>query len=606
VPHLMLAVDVLGAVMVAVGFGGLIFIHELGHYLACRVTGTRVEAFSIGFGPKLFGWRRGHTVYKLSLIPLGGYVKMAAENPGEKGTGAPDEFPQKSFSQRLLIMSAGVIFNGILAFLLFVWAFGLGTPFLSPEIGSVEPGGAAWEAGLRKGDLVHRVNGYPILSFNDLAVEVALSGADEELEMVVERDGVERTVTVTPRYSENRGMPAIGVQPSPSNGAAEVRPDSPIAKAGGKKGDAILAVAGRPVDGVGDAMDLLFRLAGEAEPGAADLATTLRVRREDGTEATLDVRIPIQRKEPQVGIVPFFGRRVTRVRAGVEEFRRGDVVLSINGKPLEDFHVFATSATGQVPVERVRIRRDGEELEVTPASMTDRGLADAIYCGDWDGSGTRVSPRPGMPAERAGLQPGDRIVDIGGKTVESWTDIQKAILAQGGKPLAVRVKRGDEEVALTIEPAGRISLEELGYVFEYGVDFVREPHFLSALRLGWERTVRSVRHVVFTLKNLLTARVSARHVGGPIAIAQATYGMFAYGFAKYIYFLALISVNLAILNLLPIPVLDGGQIVLLTAEKIRGAPLPERVVGYLQLVGVVLILALVALALTNDITNLFR
>ena len=143
-PHLILALNVSGILMTAIGLGLLIFIHELGHYLACRVTGTRVEAFSIGFGPKLFGWRRGDTVYKLSLIPLGGYVKMAAENPGDANTGAPDEFPNKSYSQRLLIMSAGVIFNAILAFLLFAWAFGIGAPFLKPSVGNVLHGSAAW------------------------------------------------------------------------------------------------------------------------------------------------------------------------------------------------------------------------------------------------------------------------------------------------------------------------------------------------------------------------------------------------------------------------------------------------------------------------------
>ena len=130
--------------MVVIGLGGLVFFHELGHFLACVVTGTRVEVFSIGFGPKLFGWRRGHTLYRIAAIPLGGYVKMAAENPGEVGTGAPDELPNKSFSQRLLIFSAGVIFNLILGALLFAWAYSAGIRFIKSEVGEVTSGGAAW------------------------------------------------------------------------------------------------------------------------------------------------------------------------------------------------------------------------------------------------------------------------------------------------------------------------------------------------------------------------------------------------------------------------------------------------------------------------------
>ncbi|MHC4449763.1 MAG: RIP metalloprotease RseP [Planctomycetota bacterium] len=608
--HLMLAVDYLGLLMVAIGFGGLIFIHELGHFLACRVTGTRVEAFSIGFGPKILGWRRGHTVYKLSLIPFGGYVKMAAENPGETGTGAPDEFPQKTYSQRLLIMSAGVIFNAVLAFLLFVWAFGLGAPFPRPEIGTVVRGGAAWEAGVERGDIVTSVNSHPVLSFNDLAVEVALSGADETLEVVVDRAGTERTFWVTPRYSAARGMPAIGVEPAPLPGAADVVADSPIAKVGGRKGDQILAIGEFPVAELGDAVGILMRLAGQAAEQTEEIATTLRVRRADGTEELISIRIPINRDRPQVGIVPYYGRRVTSVRAdgpASTGFKLGDIVLSINGEALGDFHVFSASATGLAKIESVRVRRDGEELEALSKPVTDLELLDSIHCGDWDGNSARVSPRPNMPAARAGLQAGDTIREIAGKSIETWADVQGAIGKHGNKPLPMRVQREDgSDATITITPAGRATLTGLGYVFEAHIHFVKEQRFFPALKLGWDRTVASVRHVVYTLKNLLTARVSARHVGGPIAIAQMTYGMFAHGFAMYLYFLALISMNLAILNLLPIPVLDGGQILLLTAEKIRGAPLPERVVGYLQLVGVVMILSLIALALTNDISNLFR
>ncbi|MHC4224296.1 MAG: site-2 protease family protein, partial [Planctomycetota bacterium] len=122
-PHLMLAaLHPMGVVMTLVGLGALIFFHELGHFVACRLTGTRVEVFSLGFGPKIVGWRRGKTFYKLAAIPLGGYVKMAAENPGDENTGAADEFPNKSFLQRLFIMSNGVIFNALLALIFYIWA----------------------------------------------------------------------------------------------------------------------------------------------------------------------------------------------------------------------------------------------------------------------------------------------------------------------------------------------------------------------------------------------------------------------------------------------------------------------------------------------------
>jgi len=126
------------------------------------------------------------------------------------------------------------------------------------------------------------------------------------------------------------------------------------------------------------------------------------------------------------------------------------------------------------------------------------------------------------------------------------------------------------------------------------------------MAMGWRRTVLTMESVLLTVRSLITQRVSVKKLGGPIMIAEITYKVQESGWAHFLYILAIISINLAILNLLPIPVLDGGQIVLLTAEKIRGKPLPERVVGALQLVGLVLILGLMALVFTNDITRLFQ
>jgi regulator of sigma E protease len=126
------------------------------------------------------------------------------------------------------------------------------------------------------------------------------------------------------------------------------------------------------------------------------------------------------------------------------------------------------------------------------------------------------------------------------------------------------------------------------------------------MALGWHRTVTMMKQVLLTLKSLVTRRVSAENIGGPILLAQVTYAMFDLGWGRYLMILALISINLAVLNLLPIPVLDGGQIVLLCAEKARGRPLPQRLVGYFQLVGLVMILGLMVLAFRNDIARLLQ
>jgi len=603
------ALEPFAVIMTVVGLGGLIFFHELGHFLACRVTGTRVEAFSIGFGPQLFGWRRGNTVYKLCIIPLGGYVKMAAENPGEENTGAPDEFPNKSFSARLLIMSAGVIFNAILAFLLFAWAFGLGVYSNSAQIGSTVTGGPAWEAGLQTGDIVRTIDGQRVFDFKDLFLGVALADADETLSFTVERGGKMVDLSVTPRFDELSGTQSIGVGAYIRPDAAGVVPDSPIAKAGGRKGDRIVAINGVAVDSVNEAQGALFRLAGTAPPATKSLSVALRILRQDGSEETLQCEVAIS-KSAQVGIVPYHGRKISKIKKGGGAdglAEPGDVLLTVNGEPMLDLHLLSDGATDE-PLTAISVRRDGKDLTLTPKrAVSIREFSDGIAPRPWTGDSARVSPRADMPAAKAGLRVGDTVVTIAGTSIETWSDLQTSIRDHGRKPIKIQVKREDGKLeTLEIQPAGRASAVELGYLFEPARELVKEESFTGAIGLGWSQTVRNMREVILTIRGLVTTRLSHKLVGGPIAIAQVTYGLFEEGWSKYLWVLAMISINLAILNLLPIPILDGGQILILVAEKIRGKPLPDSVIGYMQLVGLVLILGLFGLAFTNDITNLFR
>jgi len=610
VSHLMFAaLDPIPVIMTIVGLGGLIFFHELGHFLACRVTGTRVEAFSIGFGPQLFGWRRGNTGYKICAIPLGGYVKMAAENPGDENTGAPDEFPNKSFSARLLIMSAGVVFNSILAFLLFAWAFGIGIRSDRAQIGSIAIGSPAWEAGFERGDVVRAIDGERVFDFKDLFLGVALGDSDEELELTVERAGQTLSIPVTPVFDERRGTQSIGVGSYVVPGAAAVAQDSPIAKAGGRIGDRIIAVQGVAVDSVPDAQKELDRLAGLAANDAKELTIELLVRRADGHEETLVCTLAIQ-DSPQVGIVPFHGQLISKVRKGGGAdglALRGDMLLAVNGKPVADLNQFFDGALAD-PLTSITVRRDGAERTIKPTTpSTVRAFAYGIAPRAWSGESTRISPRAGMPAAKAGVRAGDTVVSVAGEEVDSWQELQGRIVEHGREPVKITIKRDEGKAeTLTLAPAGRLNLTALGYRFETARELVKEDTFLGAVSLGWSQTVRNMREVLLTIRGLVTARLSHKLVGGPIAIAQVTYGWYEQGWAKYLWVLAMISINLAILNLLPIPILDGGQIVILVAEKIRGKPLPDRVIGSMQAVGLILILGLFVLAFTNDITNLFR
>ena len=152
----------------------MIFIHELGHFLLAKWNGVKVEKFSIGFGPTLFGFRRGETEYVLAALPLGGFVKMLGEGPDEQESKSTDPraYPNKSVSARMAIISAGVIMNVFLALGCFVYLLRARTrDELPPVLGAVSAGSPAYEAGLRAGDEIVAIDGRRDLGFTDLLQE---------------------------------------------------------------------------------------------------------------------------------------------------------------------------------------------------------------------------------------------------------------------------------------------------------------------------------------------------------------------------------------------------------------------------------------------------
>jgi regulator of sigma E protease len=202
--------------------GVLIFVHELGHFLMAKRSKVGVLTFSLGFGPKLLGRKVGETQYQLSLVPLGGYVKMVGEEPGEK---VPPELAAKSFSnqsvsKRLGIVFAGPFFNFLFAIVAFAIVFMVGMPALLPEIGEVKPEYPAFQAGLLKGDRILEANGTPLHRWEDLA-QIIHDSSNRPLRLKVERDKKTFEVTVTPQVSTQKNIfgdevqvGLIGISPS--------------------------------------------------------------------------------------------------------------------------------------------------------------------------------------------------------------------------------------------------------------------------------------------------------------------------------------------------------------------------------------------------------
>ncbi|MGB9699496.1 MAG: RIP metalloprotease RseP [Thermodesulfobacteriota bacterium] len=187
--------------------GVLIFVHELGHFLMAKKSKVGVITFSLGFGPKIIGKKIGETEYQISLVPLGGYVKMVGEEPGEK---VPPELINKSFSnqsvgKRMGIVFAGPFFNFLFAIVAFAVVLMIGMPTLLPEVGEVKPDYPAYQAGLQKGDLIIKANDLPIKRWEDLA-QLIHQSAGKNLSLVVKRDKETFSVSLIPQVSKQKNI----------------------------------------------------------------------------------------------------------------------------------------------------------------------------------------------------------------------------------------------------------------------------------------------------------------------------------------------------------------------------------------------------------------
>jgi len=238
--------NILGFVIV---LGFLIFAHESGHFFVAKFFKVRVLVFSFGFGKRLFGFRRGDTDYRISAIPLGGYVRMAGDNP-EEAAAAPDEFLSKPKWQRLLILFAGPGMNLILAigFIAIINMVGYETPILRPIIGDVVAGKPAARAGLQPGDLITRVNGDPIDGWSDFHIAIQMN-YERPMRLTYVRNNQPGTTTVTPDRieTEHGPMGQIGVTQYISPVIEKLEPGSQAVKSGLHVGDRIAEVGGKPV-----------------------------------------------------------------------------------------------------------------------------------------------------------------------------------------------------------------------------------------------------------------------------------------------------------------------------------------------------------------------
>jgi regulator of sigma E protease len=591
------------------GVGFVIFFHELGHYLAARATGVRVEAFSIGFGPRLFGFRKGPTDYFVSLIPIGGYVKMAGEDPTSPREGREDEFASKSVPRRILVIVAGVVMNVVFAVLAPPLAFMWGVPVRPPILGSVELGGPAWEAGLRRGDRIVEAAGSSTLSFEDAAMSIIAGGAD--VPVVYERDGVRAETIVRPRVDREAGAPFVGIDaaasfdPIPKGwidpDAKEGLPEAVRAAAGFAEGDVVRSIDGLPASEWARSTmkhDLIARFE----------ERRVSVRRGD---AVVDLVVPPVRAPETEDVPPRFGivfgsTRIVEVsKLGSEKLglKAGDRIAAVGGRRVGTRADVLRAAAARSPVELDVVDRDGAERRAT---IADAG-APALLANEvvFDSAAHTASPEAGGPAARAGVEAGDVLVSIDGvpATAEDLarTPVDAAAVSvefrreRAGAATIVKATMTREILAPNVALAGLALASAETEIVRAG--------FVESWGLGFAYVESMTRRVLSTIKSIFTRRVSGKNLGGVITIFRESAAMNERSPSSGLLFMAFISVNLAVLNILPIPVLDGGWLVFLLIEAARKKPAPERAVAIANTVGLVLLLALMLYATWNDVVR---
>jgi regulator of sigma E protease len=654
----------ISVLMVAIGLGMVIFVHELGHFAVAKWCNVQVERFSIGFGPILWSRTWGETEYALSAIPFGGYVKMLGQDdldPGQENSSDiaenPRSYTAKSVPQRMAIISAGVIMNVITGYLFYVGAMWLGTTVTSNRIGFVQPGMPAWVAGIDADDEILSINGRPVSDFVDVTRGTALSTGRIQVRGR-HVDGTEYSVAIDPDLSGNKRV--IGVVPQDDlaffpkpRGDVSIPtaiPGSPadLGESGFQHGDRVIAVNGQAVSEYAEMRDLLEQYRG--------VPVEIQVRRGGGEEGPSESA----GKEATVTVPPQLFRslglrmqmgEIVAVRSGSPAEKQGlqkeDRIIRVQGpmqeSPLEvgrDIDparlpdLFADLAGQPVVVTVEREGPGGETKSVTIVPEDRRNWTTEPGPGkpfDIPAIGvafhfvpTVISVDPDSPADKAGVKTQDRVTHVEFIKPETWPETlpgETATVEIGengwANVLWMMQTAADWPLQLTVTSPGSTEPRKLTMKSAPQADWalasdrgmVLAPHMVplkadspgEAFRMGSDQTRDSAADIYLTLRGLFTGNISPKELHGPIGILSIGVEVASSGFARFLLFLGFLSINLAVLNFLPIPVLDGGHMVFLIWEGIARKRPSERVYATAMYLGLLFVLGLMGYVIFLDI-----
>jgi regulator of sigma E protease len=570
-------------------------------------------------------------------------------SPEEAAAYDPRSYLAKSVPQRMAIISAGVIMNVIFAFVLATIAYLVGVKEPPCVVGHSIPGLPAWQAGLQPGDRVVRIAEIDNPRFRDLRSTVVLgSHAEGGVPFVIERPGEAELRHLTLRPDRKGLAPMVGIAGSPTLrlGRTPVTPILPFAHEpnGFKAGDLVEKVDGVEIKSPAEWEQYLA-----LHPGPAPIEVTVLRVIEKGKDATKDqtesVTIPVPfRPEIGLGIVMEFGP-ITAVQDGspaaAAGLKAGDLLTEIDGAPIGDPMTLGERLVPHIG-ETVHLTVEREkkpvQIDVTPRKPLEIDFPMAeVMSVDSLGIAYSVTNKiaavvPDSPAAKAGLKPGEVVdkalftgpkfvmVKLGekDKKVEFPTKPYEFTKDEKGHTRAVwpdllnalqRLPRG-ATIALTLSDGKEVTLEpyeipnefnsDRGLNFEELQNLVQAETLREAMAYGFSETVDALTQVYRFLRALGTGQVSAKGMAGPVGILGMGYQSANEGISTLLMFLVMLSANLAVLNFLPIPLLDGGHMVLLIYEGIRGKPASEKIVIGVSYAGLLFILSLMGFLLLLD------
>jgi regulator of sigma E protease len=692
--------NALSILMLVIGFGFVIFWHELGHFMAAKYVGIKVEQFAVGMGHavvsfrKGIGWKLGstkaewdkrtiahldeqrgataeqtekveytdaqteraadalglgETEYRLSWIPIGGYVKMLGQDDMKAGADADDPraFNKKTIPQRMLVVSAGVIMNIILAALLFMGLFMMGFHAPAPVVGNIYAGSPAQQAGLEVGDTILAFNGQPQQDFTKISLNTALASADEPIRVTVKRvrTGKVETIDVQPTRPEgaSKAFLALGIGPSPALEGLKQRdwppaPADPDLELPGlrtiRPGDVITQVNGK------DVKPDQYYVLDEAVQNSGGRPVPITVKRADGKIETVAIA-PHFEASPITGAP--FNIAGLEPRMQVEylsskdspvfgKMKPGDVIQSIvvhnNNAPAQPGDaapdvsvpgfIKSVGEAGQKDqtIDFV-VLRDGKEVKIDGIKATVAVAKDRKGVGVGPGY-EEERPVVGAvlkksPADNVkdGIPLGSLITAVDAKPVKTWFDVRAALDKAGDHTLTLLPAGSEKQIERTlslgeneVKTVASIRLGTSLFLSEL-ITIRKTTNPATAMGWGVLETRDLILQFYVTLQRMFGGTVSASNLMGPLGIVQAGSRFAFKGNDWLVWFLAMISANLAVVNFLPIPIVDGGLFLFLIIEKIQGKPLSPKTRDAAQLVGLALILSVFLMVTYNDIARMF-